>query len=68
MNDGIKGLLIGAGFGACLGLWWIIQMSFDGFFFWGDIIVIGAVACGLPGYFFGDRFFDWFSDHWHWWF
>jgi hypothetical protein len=32
----------------------------------GDTMLIGAAVCGACGFLFGDAFFDWLKDCWHW--
>jgi len=70
MTQGLKdgfigamwGVLIGAlaGLGVCI---WVIDIPP---FFPGDTIVVGAVICGLLGFFLGERFHEWMKAHWDW--
>jgi hypothetical protein len=67
-RNGFKGLFVGAFLGGFAGLgvcMWIIEGTW---LFPGDTILIGAVVCGILGFLFGQRFFDWLSDWWHWFF
>ena len=63
--DGRKGLLAGALLGALGGSSWI--WMFDApLFFTGDTILFGAAVCGLLGFLFGESFFEWLKEHFHW--
>ena len=67
ISDALKGAVYGAalgglgGLGACM---WLIPDDLS--LFPGDTILIGAIICGFLGFIFGERFFDFLSDHWHW--
>jgi hypothetical protein len=64
MADAIKGVLVGVLFGGLSGLGVCVFLIEGTLFFPGDTIAIGAVSCGLLGYFLGDTFFEWLRDNW----
>ena len=55
----IAGTLLGALCGGGLGLGACILIFDEPPFFTGDTILIGAVVCGMLGYFLGEGFIEW---------
>ena len=66
-GEGAKGLWVGALLGGLLGLGVGMSLIEGDLLFTGVTMLIGAVVCGLAGFFYGDSFFEWLKDHWHWW-
>jgi hypothetical protein len=65
-GEGAKGLWIGALLGALVGLgagMWLFEHPL---LFQGETILLGAILCGLAGFLFGGRFFEWLAECWHW--
>lgn len=63
----IRGTLLGAFVGVGLGLG-ACTFIFDGtLFFTGDTVLVGAVTCGILGFFLGEGFIEWLKENW-WWF
>jgi len=63
----VAGVLLGALAGGGLGLG-ACMFIFDGtLLFPGDTMLLGAVLCGMLGYFVGEPFLDWLHDN-IWWF
>ncbi len=65
MSDNIKGLLVGAAFGALVGLGLRTFVINDALLFPGDTVVIGAVIFGIAGALWGDDFLEWLRNSWH---
>ncbi len=65
-GEGAKGLWVGmllgafAGLGVCM---WLIQGTL---LFPGDTMLFGAIICGILGFLFGETFFEWLKERWHW--
>lgn len=62
--DAVVGLIAGAFWGATLGLGigvWLVARTI---LFPGDTMVLGAIVCGVLGYYKGSDFFRWLRDHW----
>jgi hypothetical protein len=63
----VMGSILGALIGASLGLCACTFLFDAPPFFIGDTILIGAVICGVLGYYLGAGFIEWLKEHW-WWF
>lgn len=66
-SNAVAGTLLGAVIGGSLGLGACIFIFDEPPWFVGDTILIGAVGCGVLGYFLGEGFIEWLKEHW-WWF
>ncbi len=64
--QGIRGLIVGSVLGALAGLGICTWLLAETLLFPGDTMVAGALICGAAGYIWGDEFFEWLKDHWHW--
>ena len=64
--DAVAGLIWGGLIGASIGLGVCVWVIPGPLLFPGDTMVVGAVACGAGGYFYGDRFLDWLREN-AWW-
>ena len=62
----LRGLIFGAVLGALAGLGVCVWLLAETLFFPGDTMVAGALICGVAGYIWGDEFFEWLDNHWHW--
>jgi hypothetical protein len=63
----IAGTLLGGLCGSGLGLGACMFIFDEPPLFTGDTILIGAVLCGILGYFLGAGFIEWLKENW-WWF
>ena len=64
----IAGVLLGGLIGGGLGLGACIFIFDEPPFFTGDTVLIGAVACGVLGFFLGEGFIEWLKENWwHFW-
>ncbi len=63
----VTGTLLGALVGGGMGLGVCIYIFDQTPFFVGDTVLIGALVCGVLGYWQGERFIEWLSENW-WWF
>ena len=69
LGNVISGTFFGALAGGGLGLGACMLLFDDPPFFTGDTILIGAIACGLLGFFLGAGFIEWLKENWwvFWW-
>ena len=60
-----KCTLIGAGFGALVGLTLRMWLIDEAWLFPGDTVVIGAILFAILGYWYGQSFLDFLREHRH---
>jgi len=63
----ITGVLLGAVVGGGIGLGACIFVFEGTLLFTGDTVLIGALTCGILGFFLGESFIEWLKENW-WWF
>lgn len=63
----VTGTLLGALAGGGMGLGVCMFLFDQPPFFTGDTVLIGALVCGVLGYWQGEPFIEWLSENW-WWF
>ena len=64
----IAGVLLGGLIGGGLGLGACIFIFDEPPFFTGDTVLIGALTCGVLGFFLGEGFIEWLKENWwHFW-
>jgi hypothetical protein len=63
----VAGVLLGALVGAGFGLGACVFVFEDTLLFLGDTVLLGALTCGVLGYFLGEEFIEWLKENW-WWF
>lgn len=69
LGNVIAGTFFGSLAGGGLGLGACMFLFDDPPFFTGDTVLVGAIVCGLLGFFLGGDFIEWLKENWwgFWW-